>query len=63
MRIQSGSKQPKTSFAAVRYRERWFWIGADDEASKRAFLIAQMLMSLSDDTSNAKAPLVVIPAG
>jgi len=63
VRVQSGPRPPKASFAAVRYHERWFWIDADDETSKRAFLIAQVLMSLSDDAGNAKAPLVVIPAG
>ena len=63
VRVQSGPRPPKASFAAVRYHQRWFWIDADDEPSKRAFLIAQVLMSLSDDTGKDKAPLVVIPAG
>ncbi len=63
IRIHSGDTAPARSHVAVNYRGRWFWIDADDEESKRIFLLTQVLLSLSDQTSGANAPLVTIPAG
>jgi hypothetical protein len=63
LRIHSGAAAPAHAHVAVQHRGRWFWIAEDDEPSKQAFLLAQVLMSLSDDTSAAHAPLVTIPAG
>ncbi len=49
--------------AAVRYRGHWFWIAGDDVASKRMFLVAQILLSLNDTSGSANAPVVTIPTG
>lgn len=61
--IHSGSERPADAHAAVRYRGHWFWIAGDDHASKRMFLIAQILLSLNDTSAGANAPLVTIPTG
>lgn len=63
LRIHSGTTRPAYSHVAVRQRGRWFWIDAADEASKRAFLVAQILLSLGDASTGANAPLVTIPTG
>jgi len=62
VRIHSGEQRPADAHVAVHYRGSWFWIDGSDAASKRMFLIAQILLSLND-TSSAAAPLLTIPAG
>ncbi|WP_139181729.1 hypothetical protein [Edaphosphingomonas haloaromaticamans] len=61
--IHSGSRKPADAHVAVRYRGRWFWIDGKDAASKRMFLLAQILLSLNDTSGGASAPLVTIPTG
>lgn len=63
IRIRSGAQRPPDAHVAVRYRARWFWIDGTDTRSKRAFLLAQILLSLNDSSGNANAPLVTIPTG
>lgn len=61
--IRSGTARPSDVYAAARYRGHWFWIDGTDIPSKRAFLIAQVLLSVSDTSSKAAPPLLTIPAG
>lgn len=61
--VLSGDKPPGGAHVAIRYRDRWFWIDGNDAASKRMFLIAQVLLSLNDTSGGASAPLVTIPTG
>lgn len=63
MRIHSGSERPERSHVAVHYHDRWFWIDRDDTTSKQMFLLAQVLMSLTDTGSGQTAPMVTLPAG
>ncbi len=63
IRIRSGSPRPTDAHAAVRYRGYWFWIDGDHVASKRMFLVAQILLSLNDTSGSASAPVVTIPTG
>lgn len=63
VRIRSGAVAPVGAHVAVQYRDRWFWIDADDEASKQMFLITQVMMSVADTGSGSGSPLVTIPAG
>ena len=63
LRVHSGSSAPGTAHVAVKARGRWFWIDRDDDESKAMFLVAQVLMSLSDEASASSAPLVTIPLG
>ncbi|MBO9517288.1 MAG: hypothetical protein J7493_04410 [Porphyrobacter sp.] len=63
IRIRSGKSRPTDPHVAIRYRGYWFWIDGTDVESKRSFLIAQVLMSLNDTSSDTNAPLVTIPTG
>ncbi|MBE1528694.1 hypothetical protein GGC65_003150 [Sphingopyxis sp. OAS728] len=61
LRVRSGAAPPSDAHAAVRFRGRWFWIDGDDAASKRTFLVAQILLSLADTSGAAAGPLVTVP--
>ena len=63
MRIHSGKERPSQAHVSVRYHGRWFWIDRQDTASKQMFLLAQVLMSLTDTGSGQTAPMVTLPAG
>ncbi|WP_312166583.1 hypothetical protein [Phenylobacterium sp.] len=63
VRVHSGTSRPAQAHVAVQHRGRWFWIEADDVRSKQVFLLAQVMLSLSDEADAARAPLVTIPAG
>jgi hypothetical protein len=63
LRIHSADRAPPAAHVSVRYRGRWFWIDDTDAESKQMFLLTQVLMSLSDESGSASAPLVTIPAG
>jgi hypothetical protein len=63
VRIHSAMQAPADAHVATQYRGRWFWIDADDEASKRMFLITQVMLSIADRDAGNGAPLVTIPAG
>lgn len=63
IRVHSGAKAPPRTHVAVKYQDRWFWIADDDDASKRMFLLAQVLLFLNDEEGASRAPLVTIPAG
>lgn len=61
MRIRSGSEQPVDAFAAVRYRNRWFWIDDRDLSSKRTFMFLTMFMSLTESGALPQMPVLTIP--
>lgn len=63
LRVRSGDSRPPDAHVAVRFQGHWFWIDGSDATSKRAFLIAQILLSLADTSGGATAPLVTIPTG
>jgi hypothetical protein len=62
VRIQSGKEKPANAFAAVRYRDHWFWIDNGDLHSKRSFNFVLFLFTLADTGSPEKLPLITIPA-
>ena len=62
VRIRSGSKAPADSYAAVRYKNHWFWIDDDDHRSKRLFTFLMMLFSLAENGQAAAAPVLTINA-
>ncbi len=62
VRIHSGKEKPPAAFAAVRYREYWFWIDNGDLVSKRALTVVMFFFTLADTGSNEKLPLITIPA-
>ena len=61
VRIRSGTDRPPNSFAAIQYRERWFWIDDRDLRSKAVFTFLMLLFSLAETGVAPQAPLVTIP--
>jgi len=63
MRIRSGDKRPDRAFAAVRYRDSWFYIDDRDIDSKRSFGLLTYLFSLQSAGGSGRSPLLTLPAG
>jgi hypothetical protein len=63
VRVHSGPKRPKLVYAAIRRRDRWYWIAADDTASQRAIMLAEVLMVVNAQGGTQTAPLITVPAG
>jgi hypothetical protein len=62
VRIHSGAEKPEDAFAAVRYRDNWFWIDDGDLQTKRALTAVVYLFTLADTGTPERLPLVTIPA-
>jgi hypothetical protein len=62
VRIQSGREKPGDSFAAVRYRDYWFWVDNGDLYTKRALTVVMFIFTLSETGASEKLPLITIPA-
>ncbi len=62
VRIQSGREKPATSFAAVQYRDHWYWVDNSDWQTKRAMTAIMFFFTLADTGTNDKLPLITIPA-
>ena len=64
MSIKSSTKYPSNAFAAVRYRDYWFYVSNYDVQSKRTFSLLMQLYNLQQtDPSASNAPLLTIPIG
>jgi hypothetical protein len=61
-RIHSGTKKPTAAYAAVRYRDHWFWVNNDDWQIKRALTAVMFFFTLADTGSPEKLPVITIPA-
>jgi hypothetical protein len=62
VQIKSGKSKPAESYAAVRYRDYWFWVDNRDLKAKRALTAVMFFFTLSESGSNDKLPLITIPA-
>ncbi len=62
LRIGCAPHRPADAFAAVHYRDGWFWIDDRDLKTKRAFALLMMLQTLSDTGEHQPLPLITIPA-
>jgi hypothetical protein len=61
-RIRAGLEPPSDAYAAVRYRDHWFWIDDRDIYSKRAFMFLMMFSSIAETGVAPQAPIITIPA-
>jgi len=62
VRIYSGKDRPPHAFAAVHYRDHWFWIDDGDFQTKRALTAVMFFFTLAESGETGKLPLVTIPA-
>lgn len=62
VRIQSSKEKPAKAFAAVHYRDHWFWIDDADWQTKRALTAVMFFFTLAETGSSEKLPLITIPA-
>ncbi|HSA09016.1 MAG TPA: hypothetical protein P5205_01465 [Candidatus Paceibacterota bacterium] len=62
MRIHSGKDKPRHAFAAVRYRDHWFWVDEADWQTKRALTAVMFFFTLAESGSPERLPLITIPA-
>jgi hypothetical protein len=62
VRIHSGKQKPSNAFAAVRYRDHWFWVDNSDLPTKRALTVIVFFFTLAETGSAEKLPLITIPA-
>jgi hypothetical protein len=60
--IRSGAERPADAYAAVRYRDYWFWIDDRDVRSKRVFTFLLMFSSIAESGTVPQAPIITIPA-
>lgn len=62
VRIHSGKEKPEAAFAAVQYRDYWFWVDDSDWRTKRAMTAIMFFFTLADTGAADKLPLITIPA-
>lgn len=62
IQVQSSTSQPAGAYAAVHYRDSWYWIPDNDFASKRVFTFLMLFFSLAETGVTPQPPLVTIPA-
>ena len=62
LRVRSGGEPPADAHAAVRYRDRWFWIDDRDLDSKRLMMFLMIFSSLAETGIAPQVPLITIPA-
>jgi hypothetical protein len=63
IRILSSPQKPDDAFAAVPYRQDWYWVDDKDFPSKRLFSFIMFLFTLTDTGEKQGAPIITIPAG
>ncbi|MCB2147090.1 MAG: hypothetical protein KQI81_11490 [Deltaproteobacteria bacterium] len=63
IRILYSDENPGDAFAAVPYRDCWFWIDDRDYRSKKLFSFLMFVMTLTETGGKEGAPVVTISAG
>jgi hypothetical protein len=63
IRILSSPQNPGDAFAAVAYRQDWYWIDDKDLASKRLFSFIMFLFTLTETGDKQGAPIITVPVG
>lgn len=62
VRIHVGLVAPSDTYAAVQFKDHWYWIDDADIASKRTFTFLMLLFSLAETGPPAAAPVVTVPS-
>ena len=62
IRIRSGKSAPADAYAAVPFKDHWFWIDDTDIVSKTRFTFLMILFSLAETGTPLSAPLVTVPS-
>jgi len=62
VRIRSGPAAPANTYAAVPYKDSWYWIEDTDITSKRTFTFLMILFSLAETGQAPAAPVVTVPS-
>ena len=62
-RMRSSKKLPENVFAAVRFRDHWYYIDEADITSKRALSLIIVLFRLQAPTPSGAAPILTLPTG
>jgi hypothetical protein len=60
--IKCSKEKPADAFAAVPYRNHWFWVDDRDWRTKRAFTAIMFLFTMAETGADEKLPLITIPA-
>jgi len=60
MRIHAEKSKPADAFAAVKYRDYWYWIDDRDYRSKGIFTFLMIVMTLSEKEDKVQPPIVTI---
>jgi hypothetical protein len=61
--VKAAPQNPADAFAAVQYRDTWFWIDDRDFASKGIFSFLLFVMTLTESGGKDGAPVLTISAG
>jgi hypothetical protein len=61
--IRSARLKPWNAFAAVLYKDHWYWIEDGDFRSKRMLSLLMIFFSMTEGGSGAGAPIVTVNAG
>ncbi len=62
-RVHTGREKPVDAYAAVKNRDRWYWIDDRDRRSKMHFSLLLLLFSLTETGATPQAPLITVPTG
>ena len=62
-RLRSSKKRPENVFAAVRYKNYWYYMDQADITSKRALSLIIVLFRLQAPTPSGAAPILTLPTG
>jgi hypothetical protein len=63
IRIKSSAEKTANAYAAIPYRNRWFYIADDDIRSKAYLMLVGSIYSLQSGDLQSAAPLLTLPVG
>ena len=61
LKVKASTEKPPGAFAAVKYRDYWFWIPQSHEHSKFSLIYLRVLLALADTAAKPSPPVLTIP--